>query len=109
MSLEVLKAYSKEQQNQAENIPFPGKPKMKPQNVVLTAHMELEQKRLELYRHVQENIRKSSQLRSKINKDIQAGANHYSVLLDAIQCISLMTGDTVFYEQNIKVLEERKP
>lgn len=104
MTLEALRNYSKEQQTEQ-----PPRTKTDPPNVVLTAHMELQEKQCELYKQMADNIKHSELLRSKINKDIQAGADHYSLLLDAIKCISLMTGDTVFYDQNIKALQKREP
>lgn len=52
------------------------------------------------YKKQQENIKKSEQLRAEINKNIQAGEPVYKVLLKAIECISLMTGDRVFYDMN---------
>ena len=52
------------------------------------------------YKKQQENIRRAGQLRAEINKDIQAGEPIYKVLLKAIECISLMTGDRVFYDIN---------
>ena len=52
------------------------------------------------YKEHQENIRRAGQLRAEINKGIQAGESVYKVLLKAIECISLMTGDRVFYDMN---------
>ena len=52
------------------------------------------------YKKQQENIKKSEQLRAEINKNIQAGEPVYKVLLKAIECISLMTGDKTFYDIN---------
>lgn len=101
MGLEALKSYAIAQD-------FKEKPKPQKASGILTAHLEREKQSQELFKKVADNIRLSETLRCKINKDIQAGADTYSLLLDAIKCISLMTGDTVFYNQNIKILEGRE-
>jgi len=69
---------------------------------------EIEIKRLELERltNIYENIKKSERLRAKINKAFIAGAPLEEILRDCLEVISLMTGDTVFYKQNIKKLSE---
>ena len=54
-----------------------------------------------------ENIRLSEHLRRKIYKAVNNGENHTDILLMAIECISLMTGDRVFIEQNKQVLKQR--
>lgn len=51
------------------------------------------------YKKQQENIRQAGGLRTEITKGIQAGQSTYRLLLKAMECISLMTGDTVFYKQ----------
>ena len=48
---------------------------------------------------------KSEELRAFINIYIKA-LDTKTLLIKAIECISLMTGDSVFYNQNIKHLEE---
>ena len=102
MGLEALKRYAIAQD-------FEEKPKpQQTETGILTAHIEREKQSQELFKKVADNIRLSEILRCKINKDVIAGADTYSLLLDAIKCISLMTGDTVFYEQNIKALKERE-
>lgn len=106
MALEALKAYA-EAQKQQSNSKEP-KPSPEPVNRVLTAQMEREKQSQELYKKMADNIRLSESLRCKINKDIRAGADIFDLLIDAIKCISSMTGDTVFYEQNIKALKERE-
>lgn len=107
MALEALKAYSEAQKQQSNSRP----PKANPEPVsrILTAQMEREKQSQELYKKMADNIRLSENLRCKINKDVKAGADIFDLLTDAIKCISLMTGDTVFYEQNIKALREREP
>lgn len=52
------------------------------------------------YREQQENIRRAKQLRADINKGVQAGEPIYKLLLTAIECISLMTGEKLFYDMN---------
>jgi len=104
MGLEALREYAKGQQSQQQD-----EPKTEQKNAVLVAHMEREKSSRELYKKMADNIRRSELLRSKINKDVQAGADHYSLLVDALKCISLMTGDDLFYEQNIKALQAREP
>ena len=107
MALEALKAYSDTQKNQSNSIP--PKTNKEPVNNILTANMEMEKHRLELYGKLADNIKVSEQLRCKINKDVKQGAEVFDLLIDAIKCISLMTGDTVFYEQNSKALRKREP
>ena len=104
MSLDALKSFFSEGDNKDEgNIKEEEK---KPVNAVLTAHIEREKQSRELFFKIAENIKKSEQLRCKINKDFIAGADHEGILKDCLKCISLMTGDTVFYNQNIKHLEK---
>lgn len=52
------------------------------------------------YKEQQENIRRAKQLRADINKGVQAGEPIYKLLLTAIECISLMTGEKLFYDMN---------
>ena len=46
------------------------------------------------------------QLANEITRGIQAGEALESLLLKAIECISLMTGDNSFYEQNKNNLKD---
>lgn len=104
MGLEALKKYATTQITKD----FKEEPKKEPEgNRILTAHMEIEKQSQELFKKVADNIRLSECLRCKINKDVKSGVDTYSLLKDAIKCISLMTGDTVFYNQNIEILEGR--
>ena len=57
------------------------------------------------YREQQENIRRAKQLRADINKGVQAGEPIYRLLLTAIECISLMTGEKLFYDMNKENLQ----
>lgn len=54
---------------------------------------------IEVYREYQENIKKSGMLRADILKTIKEGVDPYNLLLKAIECISLMTGDPYYYKQ----------
>lgn len=57
------------------------------------------------YKAQQENIRKAGQLRAEINKGVKAGEPIYKILLKAIECISLMTGEKLFYDANREYLQ----
>jgi hypothetical protein len=52
------------------------------------------------YQEQQENIRRAGNLRGEITRGVRAGQDPGELLLKALECISLMTGDRVFYEQN---------
>lgn len=52
-----------------------------------------------VYREYQKNIKSSEQLRTDILKGAQAGEPATALLLKAVECISLMTGDKPFYSQ----------
>lgn len=54
----------------------------------------------DIYKKYQENILKSGVLRTDITKGIQEGQDPYNLLLKAIECISLMTSDSLFYTMN---------
>lgn len=65
---------------------------------------------LEVYRTYQENIKRSGQLQTDILKGARAGEDIYSLFLKAVQAISLMTSNTVFYsqlEEDIKTIYGR--
>lgn len=70
--------------------------------------LEAEQHRAEttaaMYREYQENIKRSELLRAEITKGIQEGADVYGLLLKALEAISSMTGDKVFFEANKEAL-----
>lgn len=63
---------------------------------------EAEQQQMAVYTAYQEAIIKSGTLRSDLTKGIQEGQDPCSLLLKAIECISLITGDKVFYDINYK-------
>ena len=115
MALEALKRYAMEQnqaieaeidrllKNDALKRPTSdekGKGNIKPlvskENVVEA----LQERLAAVYKEHQENIKRAEQLRTDINKGVQAGEPVYKILLKAIECISLMTGDRVFYDMN---------
>ena len=103
MSLDALKSFFSEDKSESkENIK---KEENKPTNPILTAHIEREKRNREAYKEIAENIKKSERLRCKINKDFKNGVDLIEILKDCLKCISLMTGDTVFYTQSIKHLE----
>lgn len=54
---------------------------------------------LEVHREYQKNIKESCSLRTEILKGSKVGEPPVALLLKAVKCISLMTGDTVFYSQ----------
>ena len=63
------------------------------------ANKEEKKRALEIYREYQSNIKVSSQLQTDILKGIKRGEDIYSLFLKAVQAISLMTSNTVFYNQ----------
>lgn len=72
---------------------------------------------LEVYRTYQQNIRTAGQLQREIQDGVQLGEGIYSLFLKAVQAISLMTGDKLYYEsmrETVKAvygegLQEREP
>jgi hypothetical protein len=61
-----------------------------------------------IHKETADNISRSQHLRAEINKDITAGADTHSILLKALKCIELMTGDTVFNNVNKDKLEREQ-
>ena len=76
-----------------------------PGTLGLDREIEIKKKEIRELTNVYENIRKSERLRCKINKDFKSGTPIELILLDCLEVISLMTGDTVFLKQNRKYLE----
>lgn len=72
--------------------------------VFLTAYEKAKRRQAKAHQEIAKNIRLSSELRVEINKKMKGGAALEDVLKDCFKCISLMTGDTVFYEQNSGLL-----
>jgi len=103
MALEALKAYAAQMQNAKEELQ---QPETEQASKALITHMERERQAAEYAKKQAEYIKLSERLRAKINKEVQQGADIYTILLDALQCIAVMTGDSVFYTQNIERLPE---
>ena len=57
------------------------------------------QQAADVYAEHQKAIKQSAQLKSEILKGLQNGENLAALLLKAVQAISCVTGDTVFYDQ----------
>lgn len=77
------------------------KPLADPENVAEALNERLAAE----YKAQQENIRKAGQLRAEINKGVKAGEPVYKLLLKAVECISLMTGEKLFYDMNKENLQ----
>jgi len=120
LALEALKRYAIEQQqatqaeidnllkNDAQKRPTSdekGKSNIKPLVSKENVAEGLLERLAAAYKKQQENVKKSERLRAEVNKSIQAGEPVYKVLLKAIECISLMTGDKVFYNMNKDYLQ----
>lgn len=104
MSLDALKSFFSEAE--PKTIEEPKEIKKEKVTPILTAHMEREKQSRELFFKMAENIKRSERLRCKINKDFKNGVDPIEILKDSLECISLMTGDSVFYRQNIKYLKD---
>lgn len=102
MSLDALKDFFGE-----GNEPMPEQEEPEPTDLILTGQIEREKKRYELYKETANNIRKSESLRSKINHDVKKEVDLFSLLNDSLKCIALMTGDKLFYKDNIEALRRR--
>lgn len=62
-----------------------------------------------VYRHYQGNIKKAERLQADILKGAHRGENIYRLFLKAVRAISLMTDNTVFYNQIYKDIAEQYP
>ena len=58
----------------------------------------------EAYSTYQQNIKKAGSLRAEVLKGMKRGEDPARLLLKAVECISLMTGDTAIYTQAQKDL-----
>lgn len=105
MSLEALQSFFGEEKGNIKKAD--DKPLTEAQSPTLTAGMVREQESRKKYHEMSENIRKSERLRAKLTYDIKNNISSDDLLLTALECISLMTGDTVFLKQNKKTLEDR--
>ena len=54
---------------------------------------------VEMYGAYQTNIKRAGQLRTDIMKGVRAGDAPQALLLKAVECIALMTGNQLFYDQ----------
>lgn len=62
--------------------------------------LEADKKRLtEAYQRIQDNIKKSEELQASIMKGIKAGEDTTALLFQALDAISRMTGNPLFYTQ----------
>ena len=66
----------------------------------VAAQREAEAKQMAVWKAYQEAIVKAGHLASDITKGIQAGEKIEVLLLKAIECISLITDDKLFYDLN---------
>lgn len=66
---------------------------------------ETEKRQSEIYKKHQENIRKAGDFIPEITKGILAADNPLTLLLKAIDCIGIMTGDNAFYSQSLQDIE----
>ena len=64
-----------------------------------TREQEDHRRSLEIYQTYQENIKTSSTLQTQILKGLKAGEDVYSLFLKAAKAISLMTSNSLFYNQ----------
>ena len=74
----------------------------------LEAEREQARRNLEMYREYQENIKRGNELMIAINKGAASGTDETTLLLWAIECISKMTGNKHFFEQNKKAIQKRR-
>lgn len=73
--------------------------------ISLTRQQEDHRRSLEAYKEYQTNIRRSGELRTDILKGVKAGEPVHTLLLKAVEYISNMTGDKLFYSQIEKDLK----
>ena len=115
VALEALKQYAIQHEagieNQIDSItadkppaaptsPATAKGNIKPQVDQQAVTEALQRRMAGAYKEYQGAIRKSGELRTQIIKGIQAGESPSSLLLTAIECIGLMTGDSTFFTTN---------
>lgn len=74
--------------------------------VKLNREQEDRKRTEEVYRKYQQNIKRSEVLRAEIMKGVNNGEPPLALLLKASKCISLMTGDTLFYNHIEDKLEK---
>ena len=69
---------------------------------------ELQALEKRIYSEIIENRKIATSLKAEITKAIQRNEDPTSVLKLAIKCISLMTNEKLFYDANIKQLDNLK-
>lgn len=105
MSLESLQAFFSTDNNQPiETIKQDKQSQDKP---ILTASIKINNKNRELYFKMADNINKSEKLRIELTKGIKDHKPIDDLLLIALECISLMTGDKAWHRQNVKYLKDK--
>ena len=105
MSLDHLEAFfSKENNKPIESIKETQSDQDKP---ILAASIKIDSKNRELYFKMVDSINKSERLRVELTKGIKDNKPVDDLLLLALECISLMTGDKLFYNQNMQNLKGR--
>lgn len=102
MSLDHLYDFFNEGNN--ETVPKDKQEEQQAIQPILTARNELETKSRAVYEELSENIKVSEKLRQDITKSINAGQDKEAILKKCLKCISLMTGEKLFYKQNINKL-----
>lgn len=65
-------------------------------------------RRIDYYRLYLEHCRKAERLKCEINKAIAGHEAMPGILLKAIECISLVTNDKLFYDQNSELIRGEK-
>lgn len=105
MSLEHLQAFLRE--GNEGTIQVDHKEDTKPSRAILTASIVREQESRARYNEIGENIKKSERLRAELTKGIKNNEPVDDLLIVSLKCISLMTGDEVWYKQNKATLESR--
>lgn len=81
---------------------IPAQPEVNPGGAMYRLNREKQER--DSYRQMcatyQRNIQRAGTLRTDITKGIQNGEDPLALLLKAVECISLMTGDTAMYTQS---------
>jgi hypothetical protein len=68
-----------------------------------TEEPAVKNKKIDIYKELATNIKKSSSMRSEINKAINNKEDTKEILIKAIECIYLMTGDDIFRTNKDKI------
>ena len=65
-------------------------------------------RRVDYYRLYLEHCHKAEKLKCEINKAVAGHKPMPGILLKAIECISLVTNDRLFYDQNSELIRGEK-